>query len=139
MGPKGISLAALGVTALSVLGINIAVAQEPSADVTGCVVRFYEAGPTVHVNSTHLCPRVTSVDVDDAGFLVIHRSGSRPIQSVSASPDETLAARGIIAGTSGGGSTTRVRFFDTTTGKTVRADSPALQGPRANVWLTWVS
>lgn len=139
MGSKGISLAALGVTALSVLGINIAVAQEPSTDVTGCVVRFYDTGPKVHVNGSHLCPRVTSVDVDDAGFLVIRRSGSRPIQSVSASPDETLAARGIFAGASGGGSTTRVRFFDTTTGKTVRADSPALQGPRANVWLTWVS
>lgn len=129
---------ALILSVLSLIAVNAASAASPTTDVSGCTVRFSPAGPKVHVNRAHECPHVTSVVVED-GMLVVRRSGARSIQSVSANPDETLAARGILAGASGGGAITRVRFFDTTTGKPLPADSPKLHGPTANVWLTWVS
>jgi hypothetical protein len=130
---------ALIFSVLSLIAVNAASAASPTADVSGCVIRFHPAGPQIHVNRTHECPGVRSVSVDENGMLVVRRSGAGSIQSVSVSPDETLSARGIVAGASGGVGITRVRFFDTTTGKPLPADSPKLHGPTANVWLTWVS
>ncbi|RZS39232.1 hypothetical protein EV193_104448 [Herbihabitans rhizosphaerae] len=107
--------------------------------VTGCAIRFEAAGPAIYQNSTHLCTGATSVAVEPDGDLVI-RSGTRgPVISMTVEEDETLVRRGILAGPSGGGSETVVRFFSTRTGEPVRADADVLKGTYSNIWVTWVN
>lgn len=110
-----------------------------TTSVTGCAIRFTTSGPRIHENSAHDCNGASAVSVNSAGELVIKQTvGGRPVVSMTVDEDETLSTRGITAGGSGGTGTTRVRFFDTRSGHVVRADSPALQGEFANIWVTWV-
>ena len=111
----------------------------PSAEVTGCVIRFTPTGPVIHVNATHACTGATSVTVNDEGSLRIDQTnGGGRIAAVTVAVDETLAGRGVSCGASGGVGTTLVRCFDSTTGELIRADSPRLVGVLSNLWLTWV-
>lgn len=138
----GVSAAVALLFVLSVLGLNAALAtspEEPASDVGGCVIRLYDTGPQVHVDSTHTCPFVTDVHVRDDGALIVDRRRAGSIQAVVVSPDETLTARGILAGASWARSTTTIRFYDTTTGTVLRADDPRLHGATSNVWIAWMS
>lgn len=132
----GTSAVIIAVSIASAIGLRAAASD---TEVAGCAIRFYTGGPEIHANRTHECPHVTGVRVTASGDLVIDRNHTASIQSMTVSPDETLSTRGIIAGASGGASRTTIRFYDTHAGKRVRADDPVLQGPRANVWVTWVS
>lgn len=110
-----------------------------TTSVTGCAIRFTVKGPHLHENSAHECNGASAVSVNAAGELVIKQTvGGPPVVSMTIDEDETLATRGIVAGGSGGTGTTRVRFFNTRSGQSVRADSPTLQGDFANIWVTWV-
>lgn len=111
--------------------------------IRGCVVRFDErddAGlttPRIHANQAHYCVGVTSIAVNsDNGDLEVRSNTVGPIVSLAVSPDETLTARGISCGGSGGGGITRIRCYDRT-GNRVRADSAELFGTYSNLWLTW--
>lgn len=136
---------------LAMLG-NIAVgltgpSAEPNGSVSirGCVIRFDELTPTgatkprIHANETHRCVGVTRVHADrESGDLFIRSDSHAPIMSISVSPDETLAQRGITCGASGGIGLTRIRCFDRD-GNQVAAHSAAIFGPRANLWVGWTS
>lgn len=109
-----------------------------SSTVTGCAIRFTSSGPEIHENSTHVCNGASSVRVQADGDLEIRQTSGAPVVSVTVEEDETLSTRGIVAGPSGGTGTTIVRFFATRSEQPVRADSPALQSPYSNIWVTWV-
>jgi len=110
----------------------------------GCVIRFDTLSPTgksvvprIYENTAHACVGVTSVSVDwSNGDLVVRGNGSNTVVSVVVSPDETLTAKGISAGASGGGNCTRVRFYDRD-GHRVPAYSLDLYSPAANLWMMW--
>lgn len=111
--------------------------------IRGCVIRFDErdeAGltvPRIHANPSHYCVGVTSLAVNpDNGDLEVRSNTKGPIVSLAVSPDETLAARGISCGGSGGGGITRIRCFDRD-GNRLRADGEELYGTYSNLWLTW--
>lgn len=111
--------------------------------IRGCVVRFDERTPDqktvprIHANPSHYCVGVTSLTVNpDNGDLEVRSNTQGPIVSLAVSPDETLAARGISCGGSGGGGITRIRCFDRD-GVRLRADGPELFGTYSNLWLTW--
>lgn len=115
------------------------VAPQAHGTASGCVVRFYDEGPRIHVDATHSCPGVSDVGVSDQGDLLLRRADQSVIQGVTVSADETLARRGIIAGASWTRATTRISFFDAASGKPVRADDHLLRGPTANIWIIWVA
>ena len=115
----------------------------PSADgsqikVSSCVIRLYASGPQLYDNGGHACLGVTSVHINSGGNLEINRLSNGPISFVSAATDESLAARGIIAGASGGLGTTMVILYDTDTGRRVRPNSTAVASAQSNLWLLWV-
>jgi hypothetical protein len=89
-------------------------------------------------NSTHFCTGLSKVRYVD-GWLEIISDSKLPVVSVAVSPDESLVARGVLAGASGGGLRTVIRFYSTRTKHIVRADSPQLHCPTCNVWITIVS
>lgn len=134
----GVGVVAAGVVLASGDGSEAQAAQAAPA-VTGCAIRFGSGGPAIHENSTHTCTGATSVSVEGDGDLMIKSTPRGPIISMTVEEDETLARRGIIAGPSGGVSTTVVRFYSTKTGAALRADSSQLQGSNANIWVTWVN
>ena len=111
--------------------------------IRGCVVRFDERDadevtqPRIHANQAHYCVGVTDITVNpENGDLEVRSDTQGPIVSLAVSPDETLAARGISCGGSGGGGITRIRCFDRD-GAPVRADGPEIYGTYSNLWLTW--
>lgn len=117
----------------------------PQITVRGCVIRFDErtssgaTKPRIHANETHRCVGVTRVYADrSTGELVIKSDVHEPIISISVSPDETMVQRGISCGASGGLGVTRISCYDRD-GKQVGADSRAIYGPSANLWVGWTS
>ena len=106
--------------------------------IRGCAVRLEDNGPYLLANSAHFCTGLTKVRYTD-GWLEVISDSKLPVVSIAVSPDESLVARGILAGASGGGVRTRIRFYSTRTQRVVRADSPALHCPTCNVWVTITS
>lgn len=140
LGKAAVAVVLVCAAALSLLGLEAAFAssQSVSSDVAGCVIRLYPSGPRVHVDKTHTCPYVTDVRVRD-GVLQVERGHAESIQAAVVSPDETLSARGILAGASWARGRTLVRFYDTRADAPIPADDPRLTGSTANIWLVWVS
>lgn len=141
-------LVATSLLVASMTGIaaeHVRASSEPEAStteaatlVTGCVIRFTSTGPAILDDANHRCTGATSVSVLTNGDLQIRTPRSGPIVSLTADEDETLTTRGIMAGASGQGEVTIVRFYSTRTGSAVRADSTTLQGSTSNIWMTWV-
>lgn len=133
-------LAGAIVTAAAGLAIGRGPSQEPPAApiVTGCAIRLTAAGPSIIQNSTHRCTGASSVSILPSGDLEIIQTVSAPIISTTVDEDETLSARGILAGASRGGRATTVRFYSTKNRTRLRADSPLLVGAWNNIWVTWV-
>lgn len=111
--------------------------------IRGCVVRFDQktpAGftqPRIHANSAHICVGVTEVYADrTTGELVVKDNTQGPIVSLSVSPDESMTAKGISCGASGGTATTRIRCYGRD-GHRIAAHSSEMYGPYNNLWLTW--
>lgn len=121
------------------------VARQEQVQLRGCVIRFDRKdrmGRTLarkHVNRAHACLGVRSVRIDyRTGELVLTGSRGGAIVFISVSPDETLTAKGISCGPSGGLAVTRLRCFDRQ-GRKVPAYSPRLYSPRANLWIGWLT
>lgn len=107
----------------------------------GCVIRFDEktrrgaTRPTIYANSAHYCVGVKRVYAAyPSGDLVIVQQSAGPVISINVSPDETLTARGIDCGASGGINVTRC--YDEH-GR-VKAYSSKMYGALANLWVGWV-
>lgn len=102
------------------------------------VIRFPSSGPYIHNNASHACVGVSQVWIDGSGQLVIDHASVGPVALPVAQPDETMAARGITVGPSGGGTQTRLRFGFPQGGQ-LRLDYPShyaqLAGDTVNVWF----
>jgi hypothetical protein len=105
--------------------------------IRGCAVRLGPQ-PYLHTNASHHCTGFRSVRYDH-GWLDVESDSSQPVISVAVSPDESLVARGILAGASGGVFETKIRFYSTRSGKIVPAESPDLHCAVCNVWVTITS
>jgi len=116
----------------------------PSQDVSGhiriasCVIRLYTTGPVAYDNASHACLGDPQPSVNSSGDLVITRNAVGAIVSCQADIDESLAARQILAGCSGGGDTSIVKFYKADTGAHAWASGRAVASPSSNVWMTWI-
>lgn len=117
--------------------------------ISGCVVRFSdpEGWPSIHANGAHVCAGVESVEVNPRNgrlrvVQTLKDAAATPILFAFFQPDETLSARGIIGGASGGTADTEYVLFDTTADRALdlreREDRMRVQGEFANAWLGWV-
>lgn len=114
----------------------------------GCVIRFDtkdSAGrtkPRIHANTGHYCVGVNGdPTVDDKGRLVIPTDAQGQDQaavSMAINSDETLTAKGISCGGSGGIGKTVISCYDRA-GKQVRADSSTMYDRGSNLWLSWTT
>lgn len=117
-----------------------AVSEPSGLLVDGCIVRLLAAGPQILDDAVHECSdRVSGVSLAANGDLVIAHGAVAEVVACTVAIDETLASRGVIAGASAGLSSTIVRFYDTGTGASVRADSTAVVGSTSNIFVTWLS
>lgn len=110
----------------------------------GCI-RLTDTGPVIHANSAHVASGIASAHIDPSdGWLWIVHDGSLPVVAVLCSPDETLAARGILIGASGGTTHSRVRFTRVTSTAVTPLDlrNPAhyaqVAGTNSNLWYAVV-
>lgn len=105
----------------------------------GCV-RFGDTGPYLHVNSHHTAVGIVpeSLCITDDGLLHVDLDESLPVVTTGAFPDETLTARGITAGISGGVNTLNIKFHLAGHGP-LYLDIPShydkVRGATSNVWL----
>jgi hypothetical protein len=110
--------------------------------VRGCVIRYdtlNAAGtaviPRINEDTYHICVGVTAIGLEANGDLRIeNRGGSYRIVAMFTQPDETLVAKGIDCGPSGGGSIVVVRCYNRA-GLRVRADSLEMYAPGSNIWF----
>jgi len=123
--------------------MKAASAENPVAE-SGCVIRYdrkTSAGntkPRIHANSTHTCVGVKRVYADyRRGTTVVELDRSRPVVAMSITSDETLLARGIQCGGSGGGAWIHIHCFDRS-GR-VKAHSSRMFAKTANVWVVLLS
>ena len=115
--------------------------------VSGCVIRFSNADgtPSIHANAAHHCAGVSSVRIDQHGQLeiiqTVRGSHDNPILAAIAQTDETLSARGIMVGATGGTDSTRFRLYDTKIGRVLNlnnsSDRMRVQGSTSNLWVMW--
>lgn len=109
--------------------------------ISACAIRLDSSrstgagDPSVHVNSSHFCSGVQSVERDADGDLLVHSEPGGAIGACIAKEDETLAKLAIQAGCSGGNETTLIKFYRM--GKHIRIED--INSPYANVWLLWVA
>lgn len=111
---------------------------------SGCVIRFDQrtAGgqtrPRLYANASHFCVGVVKVYAEyPSGALVIDQQATQPVINISVSPDETLVARGISCGASGGFNVTKVYCRDYS--GPVKAYSSKMYGSSSNLWIGWTS
>jgi len=126
----------------------------PSDDliISGGCIRFTENGPRWHINDNHetigLIDTSTEPFINDDGFLEFNltETGVNQVVSMTMSPDETMAARGLMAGASGGVSSVRVRLSkpSMTAGEwsPLNLNLPVhysrVEGENSNLWITLV-
>lgn len=122
-----------------VAGMVIAPDGSPDLLLDGCVIRFMSATPTIATGAHHCSERVTSVFIDGNGDLRINTDPITNVVAATAAIDETLSARGIIAGASVALDNTTVTFYNTATHTKVRPDSASVIGSNSNIFMMWVS
>lgn len=132
----GAAAGASGVDALG--GLIVQSANGPEVTVRGCPIRFdgTTGQPYIHTNNWHACPGVQRVYLEN-GNLVVEADFTGQIIAAVASPDETLASRGVTAGITGGGPKSTLWFA--INGTRVRLpDKRIYEGGWANVWVLMV-
>lgn len=115
--------------------------------VSGGCLRIYTDGPEWYINSGYhangLIDTSTDPTIDESGFIVVKllRNTERAVVAMTAAPDETLSARGILAGCSNGGPISRIRMSKVGVGALNLNNQNHLNmvaGPNSNLWLTFV-
>lgn len=100
---------------------------------------FLTGGPKIHANSAHIASGLVSVLVDANGRLVINTdsSGYGWMGAIVAEEDETLSARDVVAGPSGGNGLIRCKFTQNGTylDLTQQADWNVVAGVESNLWI----
>src|SRR5690606_2362756 len=113
-------------------------AQSAAVEVFG-VVRFPAGGPQILDDTGHTPQGLTSVTIDANGFLQINHTDLQVVGFSSVTVDETLAARGIIAGGSQGFDAVRIKFRDTDSQLALNLNNSThyskLGGTNANIWF----
>ena len=109
----------------------------------GGVIRFDPIdGIYLHTNATHHSVGIESVGANADGDLYVKRFSGGAVVSLSASPDETLCARGITAGVSGGGINSVIRLYNRA-GKRLNlnnaSDYAEIASPWSNLWVTYIN
>ncbi|WBL18527.1 hypothetical protein [Citricoccus sp. NR2] len=121
--------------------------DKPGTLFRGGVIRFSGNRPELHVNSSHQSIGIipSSVRINNTGDLEFRMDRSLPVVTLWASADETLVARKIAGGISGGGSTCIVRLSraDMGIGEKLNLNLPGhygrVKGPTSNIWVGVVS
>lgn len=143
-------------TAVGIFGLGTAVyaaseyqftnEQVPTTDIkiSGGVIRIDPVqGVYLHTNNSHHSVGIESVGIDpDTGYLHIQRYKGDAIVSVVATPDETLAAKGITFGPSGGGRNTYLKLYNRN-GQLLdlrkQSDYDQVASSLSNVWIAFFS
>lgn len=99
-------------------------------------------GPYIHGNASHYPRGFKEVYIDqNRGYLTVKRDRFDSVVSIITDPDETLTARGITIGSSGGGVITNLYFYQN--GRLLNLANPKdyaiVAGVYSNVWLTIIS
>lgn len=108
----------------------------------GCVRLDKELGVYLHTNSAHKSVGIESVSINEKGHLQVSRFKSDPIISVIVTPDETLAAKGITLGASGGARDTSIILYDRAGRKldlNLKEDYDQVASLLSNVWVAFYS
>ncbi|MCT4795370.1 hypothetical protein [Exiguobacterium alkaliphilum] len=109
---------------------------------SGMALRFDPVnGPYIHANASHYPLGFKSAVIDSRGYLTIRRDRVDSVVSIIVDPDETLTARGITIGASGGGVVTNLYFYQN--GRLLNLAKPSdyaiIAGPFSNAWVTIIS
>lgn len=120
--------------------------QVPTTDIkiSGGVIRIDPVqGVYLHTNSSHHSVGIKSVGINpDNGYLFIERYNGDAIVSVVATPDETLSAKGITFGPSGGGKITYLKLYNRN-GQLLdlrkQSDYDQVASSVSNVWIAYFS
>lgn len=111
----------------------------------GCVIRFDQKSssgrtvPRIHANSSHYCIGVQRVYAEyPSGDLIIVGENLGPIVSINITVDETLTAKGIRCGPSGGQPIVRVQCYNGN-GTKVKAYGASIYGTYSNLWYSDIS
>lgn len=110
---------------------------------SGMALRFdAKKGPSILANSTHYPLGFKEAFIDQKkGYLTIKRDRVDSVVSIIVDPDETLSARGITIGASGGGVITNLYFYQN--GRLLNLAKPSdyalIAGPYSNAWITIIS
>jgi len=114
---------------------------------SGCVVRFSDpdGAPSIYANASHQSTGCTDVSITSAGRLRVTQTVTgateHPIIFAFAQADETLSARGISCGASGGTDDTEYVCFDARLGRALDLSDPRdllrMQGRNSNLWVGW--
>lgn len=119
----------------------------PGLVTRGGVIRFSGNKPELHINSTHQSVGILpdSVRINGNGDLEFRLDVSLPVVTLWANADETLVARNIQAGISGGGSLCVVRMSrtDMPVGEKLNLKTTGhygrVKGTYSNLWVGIVS
>ncbi|WP_233546971.1 hypothetical protein [Exiguobacterium sp. AM39-5BH] len=110
---------------------------------SGTALRFDpKNGPYILANASHYPLGFKTVTIDpNRGYVTIRRDRVDSVVSIIVDPDETLVARGITIGASGGGVVTNLFFYQN--GRLLNLADPAdyaiVAGPFSNAWITIIS
>lgn len=110
---------------------------------SGMALRFDPVnGPSIHANTAHYPLGFKEAYIDqNRGYLTIRRDRVDSVVSIIVDPDETLTARGITIGASGGGVVTNLFFYQN--GRLLNLADPVdyaiIAGPFSNAWMTIIS
>ncbi|WP_114202855.1 hypothetical protein [Janibacter anophelis] len=115
--------------------------DSPTTTVTsGCCIRLGTDGLYLHHNTAHAAVGVRRTFINSDGKVEILHHAPGPVVTMWVNPDETLAARGVTLGPSGGVDRTVItlahggRALDLT-----RADHYGIVAGRwSNMWVGWV-
>jgi len=120
-----------------------AIKMADGTTISGGVIRIDPVKKVyIHTNSTHHSRGIQSVGIDTrTGAVKIVRDQSDAVITISADEDESLAARNIKIGISGGGLTTLVFFYQN--GRKLnmanKNDFNKVASTTSNFWIQWIS
>src|SRR5690606_14004265 len=108
----------------------------------GCIVLLPAGGPEILADGNHVSVGATGASIDGTGRIVGTADGSiSPVLWGIVTPDESLAADGVICGASVGFDQTVITVYRN--GSVLDLSDPAdyaqISGDSANLWVSWAA